>query len=72
MHPDGEVRATERRRAMNTRSWLYAIARLMGDTSAIRRATVGAVGDSRREMGEEKDLQDDEDYCHVHGEASGP
>ncbi|SRR6266498_2981784 len=24
MHPDGEVRATERRRARTTRSWLYA------------------------------------------------
>jgi hypothetical protein len=29
-------------------------------------------GDGRREMGERKDLQDDEDYCRVHGEASGP
>jgi hypothetical protein len=29
-------------------------------------------GDSRKEMGDKKDLQDGEDYCRVHGEASGP
>ncbi len=28
--------------------------------------------DSRREMGEQRDLQDGEDYWRVHGEASGP
>src|SRR6266540_5744176 len=41
VHPNGQVRATDRRRAMNTRGWLHGIARLMGDTAAVRRGRVG-------------------------------
>jgi hypothetical protein len=30
------------------------------------------VADIVREMREQGNLQDDEEYCHIHGEASGP
>lgn len=48
-----------------------------GSTDRLRRFVISLnltarCGDSRTEMGERRDLQDDEHYCLVHGEASGP